>query len=76
MLTPQTNIALQMVTILTQEELAAFCVEFEKLHKPAVTKCKPKKQSTLNLPSVEVLAQQHLAAHRAKHNIQAQGKLA
>lgn len=75
MLTAQTNIALQMVAILSQEEMEIFCVEFDKLRKP-VAKCKPKKQSLLNLPSVEVLAQQHLAKHRAKYNIPAQGKLA
>lgn len=75
MLTVQTNIALQIVSTLTQEELIAFSVEFEKLQKP-VAKCKPKKQSTLNIPAPAVLAKQYLAAHRAKHNIPAQGKLA
>ena len=75
MLTVQTNIALQIVSTLTPEELDTFCVEFDKLRKPAV-KCKPKKQSLLNMPDPQVLAQQILARHRAKHNIPAQGKLA
>ena len=75
MLTVQTNIALQIVSTLTQEEMNAFCVEFDKLRKP-VANSKPKKQSTLNLPSATVLAQQALAKHRAKYNIPAQGKLA
>ena len=76
MLTVQTNIALQMVATLSPEEMAAFVREFEKLRKPVVAKSKQKKVSTLNLPSPEVLAQQILARHRAKHNIPAQGKLA
>ena len=75
MLTVQTNIALQIIATLTQEEMAALSVEFDKLRKP-VAKCKPKKESTLNLPAPSVLAQQLLAKHRAKHNIPAQGKLA
>ena len=69
------NSVLNIISTFSQEDMASFIVEFEKLQKP-VAKCKPKKKSLLNLPSVEVLAQQHLAAHRAKHNIPAQGKLA
>lgn len=75
MLTVQTNIALQIIATLTQEEREAFHAEFVKMHTPVV-KTTPKKQIKINLPSATVLSQQILAAHRAKNNIQAQGKLA
>ena len=67
MLTVQTNIALQLVRTLSEEEIQAFANEFEKIIKP-VAKIKPKKKKEFLLPDPNVLAQMKLAEHRAKNN--------
>lgn len=72
MLTVQTNIALQLVGTLSEEELAVFAKEFEKLQKP-VARCKPKKiKQTTTFLSVE----ECLNKLKKRYSIQAQGKLA
>lgn len=66
MLSTQTNIALQIVATLTEEEKATFAREFQKMYKPNIV---PKKKKEFNFPSPEVLAEQFLAKHRAKFGI-------
>jgi len=71
MLTVQTNIALQIVSTLTPEELDTFCVEFDKLRKPAV-KCKPKKVPRYD--PMQIFRELQMEKHTKR--IPAQGKLA
>lgn len=75
-MTNQTNIAIQIVATLSPEEMQHFKIEFDKLYIPTSTS-KPKKVKTSLLPSPQILAQQALAEHRAKHkNIPDASKLA
>ena len=67
MLSTQTNIALQIVATLSQEEKAMFAVEFSKIYLP-VSKMKPKNKTKSLLPDPSILAAQYLEKHRAKHN--------
>jgi len=71
MLTIQTNIALQIVSTLTQEELADFCREFDKLQKP-VANCKPKKVPRYD--PMQIFRELQMEKHTKR--IPAQGKLA
>jgi hypothetical protein len=70
MLSTQTNIALQIVATLSEEEKATFAVEFQKMYVPKIMPKKKKK--VFDFPSPEVLAEQHLAKHRAKFASQTQ----
>lgn len=72
MLTVQTNIALQIIGTLTQEELVVFAKEFEKLQKP-VAICKPKK---IKIKTIYPTFDDCMKYVRELHGIQAQGKLA
>ena len=67
MLSTQTNIALQIVATLSEEEKATFAVEFSKIYLP-VSKMKPKINKKSILPDPSILAAQYLERHRAKHN--------
>lgn len=73
MITTQTSIAIQIVSTLSQDELATFAIEFEKMFQPIT---KPQKQTKDILPSAEVFAQQLLAKHRANKSTVKQVKLA
>lgn len=74
MITTQTSIAIQIISTLSQDELATFAIEFEKMFQP---KIKPQKKAKDNLPDIKVLANQVLNKHRARfNNIPKQGKLA
>lgn len=65
MLSTQTNIALQIVATLSDEEKAVFASEFQKLYKPNTV---PKKTPKTKFLDPHVLAAQYLAKHRAKHD--------
>jgi hypothetical protein len=65
MLSTQTNIALQIVATLSEEEKAMFANEFNKMYQPTI---KPKKVKKSFMPDPHILAEQYLARHRAKYD--------
>lgn len=69
MLSTQTNIALQIVATLSEDEKATFAVEFQKMYQPTIKQKKTKKSF---MPDPHVLAAQYLERHRAKYASQTQ----